>query len=135
VVLGRDFRLRAFHNVCRHRAYTVVRKSCGTSTVFSCKYHGWQYADTGKLLKAPKFDANPGFVMEDNSLFEISLVTTREGLVFVNFDAGTNRSVREEVKSQVDLAGSEWAQGTDVLCETNWKELGECFAVSRYRRS
>lgn len=32
VVLGKDHQVRAFHNVCRHRAYTVVRKSCGTTT-------------------------------------------------------------------------------------------------------
>ncbi len=41
VVLGKDGRLRAFHNICRHRAYSVVTKSEGSCLVMRCKYHGW----------------------------------------------------------------------------------------------
>jgi len=41
VVLGKDGRLRAFHNICRHRAYSVVTKSEGSCRVMRCKYHGW----------------------------------------------------------------------------------------------
>jgi phenylpropionate dioxygenase-like ring-hydroxylating dioxygenase large terminal subunit len=124
--LGKDGKLRAFHNVCRHRAYTVVRKSCGTSTRFSCKYHGWQYDDTGALVKAPKFDEFPGFVHEDNGLFAVKLITTREGLVFVNFDANTMKLLFNNVKSHVELGSCSWVDGTEVTFETNWKKLGEC---------
>ncbi|KAH0843133.1 hypothetical protein AYO21_03424 [Fonsecaea monophora] len=128
VVLGKDLRLRAFHNVCRHRAYTVVRKSCGSSTRFSCKYHGWQYDDTGALVKAPKFDESPGFVPEDNGLFEIKLITTREGLVFVNFDASTLNLPFNNVKSHVDLGSCSWVDGKEVTCPTNWKDIANEFS-------
>ncbi|KIW31524.1 uncharacterized protein PV07_03168 [Cladophialophora immunda] len=128
VVLGKDMKLRAFHNVCRHRAYTVVRKSCGTSTRFSCKYHGWQYDDKGALVKAPKFDESPGFVPGDNGLFEIKLITTREGLVFVNFDASTLHLPFNNVKSHVDLGSCSWVDGKEVTCATNWKDIANEFS-------
>jgi nitrite reductase/ring-hydroxylating ferredoxin subunit len=128
VVLGKDMKLRGFHNVCRHRAYTVVRKSCGTSTRFSCKYHGWQYDDTGALVKAPKFDESPGFVPAENGLFEIKLIATREGLVFVNFDASTLNLPFNNVKSHVDLGDCSWADGMEVTCGTNWKTIANEFS-------
>ncbi|KIV78832.1 hypothetical protein PV11_06442 [Exophiala sideris] len=128
VVLGKDMKLRAFHNVCRHRAYTVVRKSCGTSARFSCKYHGWQYDDEGKLVKAPKFDESPGFVPEDNGLWEVKSILTREGLVFVNFDASTMHLPFNNVKSHVDMGACSWVDGMDVTCETNWKSLANEFS-------
>ncbi|KAL6251416.1 hypothetical protein RBB50_001625 [Rhinocladiella similis] len=128
VVLGKDMRLRAFHNVCRHRAYTVVRKSCGTSTRFSCKYHGWQYDDAGRLVKAPKFDESPGFNPEENGLWEVKLIVTREGLVFVNFDASTMNLPFNNVKSHVEMGSRSWIDGMDVTCAANWKDLANEFS-------
>ncbi|KIX04917.1 uncharacterized protein Z518_05788 [Rhinocladiella mackenziei CBS 650.93] len=128
VVLGKDSGLRAFHNVCRHRAYTVVRKPCGTSTRFSCKYHGWQYDDRGRLVKAPKFDESPGFVHEENGLFEVKSIVTREGLVFVNFDASTMNLPFNNVKSHVDLGSCSWVDGMNVTCATNWKDIANEFS-------
>jgi nitrite reductase/ring-hydroxylating ferredoxin subunit len=37
IVRGIDDEIRAFMNVCRHRAYTVVRKPCGTTTRYDCQ--------------------------------------------------------------------------------------------------
>ncbi|KAI1616310.1 iron-sulfur cluster-binding protein [Exophiala viscosa] len=128
VVLGKDMKLRAFHNVCRHRAYTVVRKSCGTSARFSCKYHGWQYDDEGKLVKAPKFDESLGFKPEENGLWEVKLILTREGLVFVNFDASTMHLPFNNVRSHVDMGACSWVDGMDLTCETNWKGLANEFS-------
>lgn len=85
IVLGSDLELRAFHNVCRHRAYTVVRRAQGSSLRFSCKYHGWQYDSQGKLVKAPQFEDTVGFNMQKNGLYEIALNIDAEGFVFVNF--------------------------------------------------
>lgn len=131
VVLGQDGIVRAFHNVCRHRAYTVVRKSCGTSTRFSCKYHGWQYDDTGRLVKAPKFDESPGFNPQANGLFEIKLILTRDGLIFVNFDASTMKLPFNNVKSHVDFGTCSWVHGVSVDCKANWKVIGEKLRFKR----
>lgn len=85
IVLGSDLKLRAFHNVCRHRAYTVVRRPQGSSLRFSCKYHGWQYDSQGKLVKAPQFENTVGFDLQKNGLYEIKLHVDVGGFVFVNF--------------------------------------------------
>jgi len=103
----------------------VVRKPCGNSTRFSCKYHGWQYDDKGSLIKAPKFDESPGFNHEQNGLFEVKLILTREGLIFVNFDASTMNLPFNNVKSHINLGSSLWIDGFDLASTTNWKDLGK----------
>ncbi|MBS0549106.1 MAG: Rieske 2Fe-2S domain-containing protein [Proteobacteria bacterium] len=51
VVRGKDMKLRAFLNVCRHRTATVETKPCGSNKrAFVCPYHGWSYDLTGKLV-------------------------------------------------------------------------------------
>ena len=35
--------LRAFFNVCRHRAAPILNEPCGTATKLRCRYHGWTY--------------------------------------------------------------------------------------------
>lgn len=90
IIRGEDDKLRAFHNVCRHRAYTVARRSCGSTTRLSCKYHGWQYSNKGDLVKAPQFNDAPGFDMSANGLFRIHLETDRGGFIFVNFATEPN---------------------------------------------
>lgn len=42
VVRGNDGVLRAFHNVCRHKAAPVAEGS-GCTQMFECMYHGWQF--------------------------------------------------------------------------------------------
>jgi phenylpropionate dioxygenase-like ring-hydroxylating dioxygenase large terminal subunit len=125
IVLGQDLKLRAFHNVCRHRAYTVVRKSCGTTQLFSCKYHGWQYSCSGALVKAPKFDLSPGFKPEENGLFEVALLRTQEGLIRVNFDASTLRHPFHDMTSSLGMGDSTWIDGFDKETDVNWKIIGK----------
>jgi len=127
VVLSKDDKLRAFHNICRHRAYTVVRKPCGTSGRFSCKYHGWQYDDQGRLVKAPHFKLNADFRLEDNGLFEVKLIATREGLLFVNFDAGTINLPFRDVKSKFEIGACRWLDGFTLQTKSNWKLIGKFF--------
>lgn len=87
LILGKDSVLRAFHNVCRHRAYGITRKAAGSSLVMGCKYHGWTYDTKGQLRKAPQFEGVPGFDKTQNGLFEIHCRVDAHGLVYVNLDA------------------------------------------------
>lgn len=47
--------LRAFYNVCRHRAGPVASGK-GNRKSLQCKYHGWSYGLDGRLLNAPEFE-------------------------------------------------------------------------------
>jgi choline monooxygenase len=68
VVRGDDGTLRAFFNVCRHRAARVCTEECGTATKLRCHYHGWTYDLSGNLRGVPEFDGVQNFAREENGL-------------------------------------------------------------------
>src|SRR5215211_3207712 len=68
IVRGDDGVLRAFFNVCRHRAAPILNEPCGTATKLRCRYHGWTYDLTGRLRGTPEFDGVSGFRREDFGL-------------------------------------------------------------------
>ncbi len=68
VVRGEDGTLRAFFNVCRHRAARVCTDECGAATKLRCHYHGWTYDLSGNLRGVPEFDGVQNFRREDNGL-------------------------------------------------------------------
>src|SRR5947209_16038280 len=74
VARGADERLRAFSNVCRHRAGPVASGS-GRCKNFRCGYHGWTYALDGKLMATPEFDGVEGFSKEENPLPQFRVET------------------------------------------------------------
>jgi choline monooxygenase len=55
VVRGEDGVLRAFSNVCRHRA-SLIAEGRGNCRVLRCPYHGWTYRLDGRLHGAPEFE-------------------------------------------------------------------------------
>jgi choline monooxygenase len=89
VVRGTDRNLRAFYNVCRHRAGPPA-EGCGSRKLFRCVYHGWTYNLDGSLSHATEIEGVAGFRPED---FALAPVRCEEwlNLVFVNLnpDAAT----------------------------------------------
>src|SRR5438105_2924626 len=75
VVIVRDGAgvLRAFYNVCRHRAGRVAHEAEGQATRLRCRYHGWTYDLSGKLRGVPEFDGVEDFHREDNGLVPIQV--------------------------------------------------------------
>src|SRR6476661_5521176 len=57
VIADREGNLRGFHNVCRHRAGPLVDDGEGRVSGFVCRYHGWSYDTTGRLVTARDFDS------------------------------------------------------------------------------
>jgi choline monooxygenase len=82
VVRGDDGILRAFSNVCRHRAAQVINQPEGQVTKLRCRYHGWTYDLAGKLRGVPEFDGVAEFCREENGLPELP-VEVWGPLVFV----------------------------------------------------
>jgi choline monooxygenase len=68
VVRGPDGVLRAFANVCRHRAARVMNEPEGQATRLRCRYHGWTYDLTGCLRGAPEFEGVTDFSKEEQGL-------------------------------------------------------------------
>ncbi|WP_299247367.1 aromatic ring-hydroxylating dioxygenase subunit alpha [uncultured Aquimarina sp.] len=54
IVKGRDNRLRAFHNMCRHRGTQLLRAVGKGKKAITCPYHDWTYDLEGKLISIPK---------------------------------------------------------------------------------
>ena len=129
IVLGSDLELRAFHNVCRHRAYTVVRRAQGSSLRFSCKYHGWMYDTQGKLVKAPQFENTVGFDMHKNGLYEIALHIDSGGFVFVNFAAGAARPPVWTSSPNAHGGVIQW-ECFEIKLGLNWRFAGMTKSVS-----
>ena len=84
IVRGAEHQLRAFYNVCRHRAGPPA-EGCGSRKLFRCIYHGWTYNLDGSLNHATEIDGIEGFRAED---FALAPVRCEEWfhLVFVNLD-------------------------------------------------
>jgi phenylpropionate dioxygenase-like ring-hydroxylating dioxygenase large terminal subunit len=85
VVRGSDGVLRAFSNVCQHRAM-LIAEGRGNARNLLCQYHHWCYGLDGRLIGAPAMDRAVGFDREDVRLPEFR-VETWLGFVFVNFDS------------------------------------------------
>ena len=49
VVRSSSGKVNAFLNVCRHRGNRLCRADTGNAAAFICSYHGWAYANDGRL--------------------------------------------------------------------------------------
>jgi Rieske 2Fe-2S family protein len=54
VVKGRDQKLRAFHNICRHRGTQLLRAVGKKQKALTCPYHDWTYSLNGELISVPE---------------------------------------------------------------------------------
>ncbi|HET8691243.1 MAG TPA: SRPBCC family protein [Steroidobacteraceae bacterium] len=88
VVRGQDGVLRAFHNVCAHRAHAVVTGDRGRCPKhLTCMYHGWTYHLDGRNRSVSAADTFPKFDRGRYGLKPIELEVFM-GFVFVRFEGG-----------------------------------------------
>ena len=81
---GLDGELRAFYNVCRHRAGQVAL-SRGNRKSLQCRYHGWTYGLDGTLRACPEMEETEDFDKADFGLVPVR-VEAWGPFVFVNLD-------------------------------------------------
>jgi choline monooxygenase len=125
VLRDNDGQLRAFINICRHRAHLVV-SGCGTKKALQCPYHAWTYRLDGTLAGAPRSDREPGFDKADFGLQPVQ-VATLGPLVFVNPDpeagplAAVLGELPEVVASYVNLDDYGFHCREEDPIDANWK--------------
>jgi choline monooxygenase len=83
LIRNKDHQLKAFHNVCRHRASKVELRQSGNCNQLVCPYHGWRYSLEGSLSNPAKFHGAESFNHNNYSLFAIK-IQEKYGLVFIN---------------------------------------------------
>ena len=136
VVRGRDGKLRAFYNVCRHHAMTVMNEPCGHAEHMRCPYHGWTYNLEGELRGMTEFDGVKNFERVDNGLVPV-LVETWENFVFVNLDPQA-APLRDFLGKLVGLAkplgfgNLKFVERRSYIQNCNWKVYVDNFLDGGY---
>jgi phenylpropionate dioxygenase-like ring-hydroxylating dioxygenase large terminal subunit/AcrR family transcriptional regulator len=94
VIRGKDNVIRAFHNVCRHRAHALVSGAAGHCPgAIVCPYHGWGYELNGNLKGVAAPHSFAEFDRQEFGLKPLQLEIWM-GFVFIRF-GGAGMSVAE----------------------------------------
>jgi phenylpropionate dioxygenase-like ring-hydroxylating dioxygenase large terminal subunit len=127
---ARDGAVHGFVNVCRHRAYPVATED-GCRQLLQCAYHAWTYDLTGRLNRAPRAEAEPGFDKADFSLVRVA-VDTWGPLAWANPDpdAPPLRDVYPELDALatergLDLAGLSFRSRSEAIVTQEWRRAVE----------
>jgi len=132
VVRDRAGTLRAFYNVCKHRAHELLSGS-GTTRNIVCPYHAWTYDLDGSLRAARRADRMEAF---DKSQICLDQVQVEEfgGFVYVNLDAAAAPLAHQapdlaaEIETWApDVASLTHAKRLTYDVRTNWKNVIDNF--------
>ena len=134
-VRQRDGGVRAFVNVCRHRAATLLAATGGDGLrSIRCPYHAWTYGLDGCLQAFP--GAEPGFDDVDKASHGLVELPVAEayGLIFVRADpAGDPFTVddalhgAEEELADFDIGAYEHVETRQREWDVNWKLVMDTF--------
>jgi choline monooxygenase len=124
VVRDKQGALRAFSNVCRHRAGPIALGS-GCKNVLRCQYHGWTYTLDGRLIGTPDVEGVEFFDRSTMGMVPLR-VEVWEQFIFVNFDAqaeplATHLGKIPEQARGFQFAGLQFAERRDYVINCNWK--------------
>lgn len=128
VVRDRSGTLRAFYNVCKHRAHELLSGS-GTTRNIVCPYHAWTYELDGSLRAARRAPfATDGICLDAIGVEEFA------GCVYVNLDPSAISLARQapDLAAEIDR----WAPDVAHLVHagrltyelaSNWKNVVDNF--------
>jgi len=140
ILVSRDLegRVRAFHNVCRHRGNRLLwegtprGESSGNARQFVCKYHGWRYGLDGACTYVHQ--AGEFFDLRKEELRLAPLhCDTWAGFVFVNLAREPRQTLREYLGPMVGaLEGYPFEKMTERYSfraenNSNWKVFSDAF--------
>lgn len=132
IVRDREGELRAFYNVCKHRAHELLRGEGMTSRI-TCPYHAWTYDLSGQLRRAPETESLVDFAVGDICLDQIR-VEEFCGFVYVNLDDGAEPLATasgdlgdEIMRWAPDVANLTFAHRLTYEIRSNWKNVIDNF--------
>ncbi len=132
VVRDREGELRAFYNVCKHRAHELLSGE-GQTTRIMCPYHAWTYDLTGQLRRAPHTEDLPDFDLGAICLDQVQ-VEEFCGFIFVNLDM--QAAPLAEQSGDLGAEILHWAPDVSELTfgkrltydiQSNWKNVVDNF--------
>jgi glycine betaine catabolism A len=126
-------KLRAFHNVCRHRGSVLCTEEKGSfpRQRIVCPYHAWTYDLDGHLVATPRRMETPDFRFDDFPLHGVAAACWG-GFVFVHL--GAPRPLEASLGSLAQrferYRFSELRIGKRIVLDVqaNWKALAENFS-------
>ena len=138
-IRGKDQEIRAYYNVCQHRAHELVSGD-GNAKLLVCPYHAWTYELTGQLRSGPNVNSIPGFDRSKICLTPVQLENFN-GFLFANLDPaakpmdewfpGARKELSEWVPDMAKLKPIEWVE---IPEKCNWKvsveNYSECYHCS-----
>ena len=132
VVRTHDDELKAFYNVCKHRAHELLQDE-GTTRSIVCPYHAWTYDLDGGLVAARHTSHLPDFELGEICLDEVQ-VEEFGGFVYVNLDLTAPSLVeqaddlgREIAHWAPDIEQLTFAHRLSYTIESNWKNVIDNF--------
>src|SRR3546814_10586904 len=78
-----DGTVGAYLNVCRHRGSRLVAQESGERSRFTCPYHGWTFANDGKL-RGIGFADSFGMKPSDEKNLVALPVEERHGFIWID---------------------------------------------------
>ena len=134
VIRGTDGEVRAFSNVCRHRAMRLLQGPGGCAKKLVCPYHAWSYEADGRLSGVPHKAEYPALNMAESGLAPVSLEQWR-GFIFVRLEDAGFPSVAEMMapfETEVAPYKFEAMQPMGAVRhrprEVNWKNVGDNYS-------
>jgi choline monooxygenase len=124
VVRDKQGKLRAFSNVCRHRAGPIALGS-GCKNVLRCQYHGWTYTLDGRLIGTPDVDGVEFFDRGTMGMVPLACETWGQ-FIYVNFDLHAEPlsaylgKIPEQARG-FQFDGLEFAERREYVIDCNWK--------------
>jgi phenylpropionate dioxygenase-like ring-hydroxylating dioxygenase large terminal subunit len=132
LVRDRPGRLRAFYNVCKHRAHELLTGS-GTTRAIVCPYHAWVYDLDGTLKGARRADRMPTFDKREICLHQVQ-VEEFGGFVYVNLapTAAALAAQAPDLAAEIsrwapDVADLTFARRLTYDVKSNWKNVVDNF--------
>jgi phenylpropionate dioxygenase-like ring-hydroxylating dioxygenase large terminal subunit len=134
VIRGEDRQVRAFTNVCRHRAMRLVEGPAGCARKLVCPYHAWTFESDGRLSGVPNRREYPALKLEENGLVPVAHEVWH-GFVFVCLSPAGFPTVGEMMAPFEDEVAqyrfAEMQRMAPVRTrprEVNWKNVGDNYS-------